>query len=87
MTLKSNPEAIVKLDPQHDLRAAVADVEVEISRLADTGGLAASWRELVKVLKLVPPPALRTCPSCGGLGMLAATRCGYCWITLAPAGS
>lgn len=84
MTNESTAEAIVKLDPQHDLRAAVAEVEGELSRLANVGELAASWRELVKVLKLSPEPALRNCPNCGGLGMLAATRCGHCWVKLSP---
>jgi len=23
-------------------------------------------------------------PSCGDIGMLAATRCGHCWIALSP---
>lgn len=81
---KPTTEALARMDPQHELRAAVAEVEQELSRLPNVGELAASWRGLIKVLKLAPAPEVRTCPSCGALGMLAATRCGHCWTRLSP---
>jgi len=42
------------------------------------------WRQMVAALALGPEPAVRACPRCNKIGMLEATRCGYCWITLAP---
>jgi hypothetical protein len=47
--------------------------------------LQAAWRDLVDALALGPEPAVRNCPRCGELVMLAATRCGHCWTPLAVA--
>jgi hypothetical protein len=46
--------------------------------------LLGSWAELVTLLALGPEPELRACPVCKHTGMLAATRCGYCWTKLSP---
>jgi len=70
------------LDPQHELRGAVAGVEAELARLSNVSDLLASWARLRDVLKLEPAPELHACPSCGRLGMRAATRCGFCWTEL-----
>lgn len=51
---------------------------------ADTAALLSSWAKLVESLALGPPPELRACPFCGGIGMRAATRCGWCWSKLDP---
>jgi hypothetical protein len=74
------------------LRPIIEALEVEMSRLAARPGIAgenaallASWAELVEYLSLGPAPELRTCPSCGAVGMRAATLCGTCWARLAPA--
>jgi len=53
------------LDPKQELRAAVAGVQGELSRLQDVGGLLASWLTLVKVLNVNPASQLRSCPVCG----------------------
>jgi hypothetical protein len=45
----------------------------------------AQWNELVELLALDPAPVRYGCPFCGKLIMLAATRCGYCWKSVAPA--
>jgi hypothetical protein len=47
--------------------------------------LQATWHELIDALALGPEPALRSCPHCGKLVMLEATRCGHCWTQLALA--
>lgn len=74
------------------LRAAVATVEHEISRLpkqdADDSGsppmdLPAAFADLVKQLALGPEPAVRKCPVCHHIGMRAATLCGFCLTRLA----
>src|SRR5581483_2157989 len=46
--------------------------------------LLASWRQLVAMLALTPPPRQRECPICRASGMAAATRCGFCWARLLP---
>lgn len=74
------------------LRPIVEALDREMSRLlalpdmagADTTALLSSWAELVEFLALGPPPELRACPSCGGVGMRDATRCGTCWRKLEP---
>jgi hypothetical protein len=73
------------------LRPIIEALDVEMSRLAARSGgaaeskaLLASWAELVEYLALGPPPELRTCPSCGAVGMRAATMCGNCWAPLVP---
>jgi hypothetical protein len=73
------------------LRATVATVEREISRLSrddDSGstpaGLVASWADLVDLLDLGPEPEVRECPVCKNIGMRTATLCGYCWTKLEP---
>lgn len=71
------------------LRPIVEALDREMSRLllrpgADATALLTSWAELVEFLALGPPPDVRACPHCGGLGMRAATRCGTCWKKLVP---
>jgi hypothetical protein len=66
------------------LRTIVAELELAV---ADGGidNVRTSWRQLVTALDLGPEPAVRACPSCGKLGMKAATRCGFCWSATLPA--
>jgi hypothetical protein len=77
-------------DERARLRATVATIDGEMSRLPrsatteGTDGLTMSWAELVKLLALGPAPEVRECPVCKHIGMLAATRCGYCWTKLSP---
>jgi len=74
------------------LRPIVEALDREMSRLlaqgnvpdADTTALLSSWAELVQFLALGPPPELQACPSCGTVGMRAATVCGTCWRKLVP---
>jgi uncharacterized paraquat-inducible protein A len=71
------------------LRPIVEKLDREMSRLlaqpdVDATALFTSWAELVEFLALGPAPELRACPSCGGVGMRAATRCGRCWRKLEP---
>jgi hypothetical protein len=54
---------------------------------AATRELALAWAGLVDLLALGPAPEIRDCPTCHHVGMLAATRCGYCWAELAPPAS
>lgn len=88
-TLSSRPDAA-----HSRLRATIATIEREISCLPrqvpdDDGGsppnrLLASWTDLVDQLALGPEPAVRECPVCKQIGMLAARLCGYCWTKLTP---
>jgi hypothetical protein len=74
------------------LRPIVEALDREMSRLlarpdvatADTTALLSSWAVLVEFLDLGVPPELRACPSCGSVGVRAATRCGSCWRKLVP---
>ena len=75
-----------------DLRSIVEALDREMARLHVRGvvpgtytvQLLGSWAKLVEHLALRPPPELRACPRCGGVGMRAATRCRSCWATLEP---
>ena len=66
------------------LRAIVAEMDLALTD-AGTGPMRAAWHQLVAALDLGPEPAVKTCPSCGAIGMRAATRCGHCWSALVPA--
>jgi hypothetical protein len=46
--------------------------------------LQVEWARLVGALALGPEPEVRACPVCGKMVLRAATRCGFCWQTLAP---
>jgi hypothetical protein len=69
-------------DLRDRLRPIVSRIDQEISQLAPTSTLVASWSELVQMLALGPAPETRICPACGGVGMRAATRCWQCWGAL-----
>lgn len=66
------------------LREIVVAIDREIAQAPPTATLHAAWVELVAVLALGPAPERRECPTCHGIGMRAATRCGNCWAVLAP---
>jgi hypothetical protein len=76
------------------LRATVATIELEISRLprqvtdddsrSPPSDLLASFTDLVEQLALGPEPEVRRCPVCKHIGMRTATLCGYCWTKLTP---
>jgi hypothetical protein len=76
------------------LRSLVTAIERQFAIVPPPEELRAAWAEMVDVLALGPPPELRTCPTCGEIGMRAATRCIRCWSSLpllsaatTPAGS
>ncbi len=66
------------------LRAAVDVMGREIAQSPSTPAFHAAWTELVAVLALGSAPETRECPACHGIGMRAASRCGRCWVALAP---
>jgi hypothetical protein len=66
------------------LRSLVTAIERQFATVPPPEELRAAWAEMVDVLALGPPPELRTCPTCGEIGMRAATRCIRCWSSLAP---
>ena len=66
------------------LRTLVAAIEEQFAAVPPPEQLRAAWAEMVGVLALGRSPALRTCPTCGEIGMRAATRCMRCWSSLAP---
>lgn len=66
------------------LREIVAVINREIVEVPPTSALQAAWTQLVEVLALGPAPQTRECPTCHGIGMRAAKRCGYCWAALEP---
>jgi hypothetical protein len=71
------------------LRAAIAEIELQMTALAEMvesaesrkalAGLHSSWTVFVEVLAVPLPVERRLCPVCNHLGMRDATRCGYCW--------
>jgi hypothetical protein len=64
------------------LRSLVTAIERQFAIVPPPEELRAAWAEMVDVLALGPPPELRTCPTCGEIGMRAATRCMRCWSSL-----
>lgn len=46
--------------------------------------LHATLTSLATALDLGPEPKRRTCPTCGAVGMQAASLCGTCWSKLTP---
>lgn len=64
------------------LRYLVTAIERQFAIVPPPEEVGAAWAELVAVLALPPPPELRTCPTCGEIGMRAATRCIRCWSSL-----
>jgi hypothetical protein len=76
------------------LRTLVAEVDKEIAHIPgakpDAGSqtprtaLNLSWSNLVELLDLGTEPEMRTCPECKHLCTIGASRCGYCWTSLAP---
>jgi hypothetical protein len=76
------------------LRTFVAAIDAQLSCLGRPAsaadhrtaldGLAVSWAGLIALLALGPAPRTRRCPACRSVGMWTATRCGYCWVALAP---
>ena len=64
------------------LREIVALIDREIVQQPPVPALQAAWTELVAVLALGPAPQTRECPTCYGIGMRAASRCGFCWTAL-----
>jgi hypothetical protein len=75
------------------VKKAIEAVDREVARLAahtsteeapDLDDLQSSWGHLVELLVLGPRPERRACPHCGNVTMLAATRCGRCWLELVP---
>lgn len=66
------------------LRASVAAMDQEMSQIPPPPALQAAWADLVQALALGPAPQTRECPTCHGIGMRAASRCGHCWAKLAP---
>jgi hypothetical protein len=64
------------------MRSLVATIEREFALVPPPQPLRAAWAEMVNVLALGPAPELRTCPTCGEVGMRAATRCVRCWSSL-----
>ena len=75
------------------LRATVATMGREISRLPRTApgsessrgadALRDSFADLSGQLDLGPEPEVRQCPICRHTARRDATRCGYCWTSLA----
>ncbi len=89
----NSPQLSVADAARARLRATVATIEREISRLpiqatgdskGPPSGLLASFTDLVEQLALGPEPEVRHCPVCQHIGMRTATVCGYCWTKLTP---
>ena len=65
-----------------ELRTLIAIVEQELVAGPPSPKLRTAWADVVNALALGPAPELRDCPSCGEVGMRAATRCSRCWSAL-----
>lgn len=66
------------------MRSLITVMDRELATTPRSDELRKAWTEMVEVLALGPEPQLRTCPSCGEIGMRAATRCSRCWSALTP---
>lgn len=69
------------------LRATVAKLELDVSRLSatnDAATLRSTLADLVDQLALGPEPELRACPVCHQLVNRPATLCSNCWTKLTP---
>jgi hypothetical protein len=66
------------------MRTLVAVIDRELAGATAAGELRVAWDRLVEILALGAAPELRECPSCHNTGMRAASRCMYCWSSLAP---
>lgn len=69
------------------LRAILTALGKEVEHVPDgptARPLTEAYRALVSELALGPEPEVRGCPSCGTIGMRAATICGNCWTKLTP---
>jgi len=66
-----------------NLRSLVTVIERELASTTAPEELRAAWTQMVDALALGAAPDLRECPSCGEVGMRAATRCMRCWSRLA----
>jgi hypothetical protein len=73
-----------------NLRTAIVAMDRELSALprgpgaSSLAGVTDAWAGVVKAIDLEPEAPQRECPACHHLGMLKASRCGYCWIVLPP---
>ena len=56
------------------LRSLVKAIESQFAIVPPPEELRAAWAEMVDVLSLGPPPELRTCPTCGEIGMRALEK-------------
>lgn len=93
--MSQNPHA-KGIDPARSrLRATVEKIGQQLAALKSAGAeaadgkgphqdLLASFDDLVQQLALGPEPEVRECPTCGAVGMRAATLCGSCWTKLTP---
>jgi hypothetical protein len=66
-----------------ELRSLITVIEREFAGAPPPAALRAAWAQMVEVLAIGPAPELRECPTCGELGMRAASRCIRCWSSLA----
>lgn len=72
------------------VRGILESLGAEVQRLEAKGAtpekstLSLRYDELVKALAFGPEPDVRTCPTCGTVGMKRATICGNCWTHLTP---
>ena len=64
------------------LRTLVTAIERQFATVPPPEELRAAWAEMIHELALGPAPELRTCATCGEVGMRAATRCMRCWSSL-----
>lgn len=77
MSTTYNDEAVAAM------RELVAVIDRDLANPASADATRAAWTKLVEVLALGPAPEHRTCPVCQRVGMRAASRCMYCWTSLA----
>jgi hypothetical protein len=71
-------------DRLRDLDGAIASMR-QVPTPASVDAVADAARELGVTLDLGAEPPLVACPICRRLGMVGATRCGFCWASLKPA--
>lgn len=72
------------------VRGLLESLGLEVQRLEANGvtteksTLSLRYDDLAKALAFGPEPEVRTCPTCGTVGMRRASICGNCWTHLTP---
>ncbi|MCA9677195.1 MAG: hypothetical protein H6709_13820 [Kofleriaceae bacterium] len=80
-TSTSRPTPVHPDAKRSRLRGLIAKFDQELTG-TEPAPMVAAWQNLVAALDLGPEPEVKTCPTCGAIGLRNASRCGHCWAHL-----